>query len=311
MNLSSQATEIMMASLSDSTIGQYGSHLSKFREFCAKRKHNDILNITCAMGIEFLTELFNAGLSYSTINSARSAISQFTSLSNSHWQFGSHPATTRFMKGVYKLRPPLPKYDLIWDVAPVLNYVERLDCTSLKNLSMKCAMLLALTTGQRVQTLSALDLNFMTRSTDKLAFAIQQPLKTSKPGKFFSVKILKYTGSRQDICPYLCLSKYLDETKELRDSNYLFVSFVKPHKRVSTQSISRWLTEILENSGVETKFGSHSTRHASTSKAASLNIPVDRIMATVGWESESTFANFYRREITKEPRDFADAVLEG
>ena len=65
------------------------------------------------------------------------------------------------MKGVYELEPPIPKYTCIWDVNIVLNYIklfgpnERL---TLFCLSHKLLMLLALSTGQRAQTLHKVDI---------------------------------------------------------------------------------------------------------------------------------------------------------
>ena len=76
MNFSSLATDIMMASLPNS-IGRYGLHLNDFGKFCENRKRNNFLNMACAMGMKFSTESVNAGSSYSTINTARSAIAQF------------------------------------------------------------------------------------------------------------------------------------------------------------------------------------------------------------------------------------------
>ena len=299
-----------MASMATSTKGQYETHIRRFQIFCSDKDHMDPLLIPCSLAIEFLTSMFDSGLSYSSINSARSAISQFSCLIDSSHQFGKHPLTTRFMRGVYRLRPPLPKYNTTWDVGPVLRHLESLDCSDLKTLTHKCVMLIALTTGQRVQTINSLDLNFMTLSPGKVCFAIREVLKTSKPGSSFSLETNKYSVAETNICPFACLMEYLDATKPLRTSNKLFVSYLKPHRPVSAQTISRWLTNVLNRSGVDTSYGSHSVRHASTSKAASLNVHVDIILRMAGWSSERTFACFYRRKITpSSSKVFTQAVL--
>lgn len=298
-----------MASMCKSTTGQYNTHLKSFERFCDAQDHRDYLNIQCNLGIEFLTNMFEAGASYSSINTARSAISQFVNLTDSQHQFGKHPLTTRFMKGVYKLRPPLPKYNATWNVSPVLNLLESLDISSLKNLSMKCLMLIALSTGQRVQTLSILDLALMKSNDEKFVFLVRNVIKTSKPGRSHKVEIHKYKGGRPGICPFICLQKYLEKTKVYRKSNKLFLSYLKPHKAVGSQTISRWITMIMKKAGVDNKFGSHSVRHAASSKAWDVKIPIDSILSTVGWSSEKTFASFYRREIIPDSKDFAEAVL--
>lgn len=287
-------------------------HLHKFQEFCVRNNHTSFPVITCRLGIDFLAEMFSAGLSYSSINSARSAISQLTTLSDSPLSFGSHPHTSRFLKGVYYMRPPRPRYDSTWDVQPVLSYVARLKLDGLKNLTLKCVFLLAISTGQRVQSLAALDIQFMTKSPDKISFMIKKPLKTSKPGKSQGVDVHRFSdASRSDICPLRCTLKYLEATRTLRDSNNLFISYLRPHKPVGAQTISRWISDVLSKAGVDTKYGAHSVRHASSSKAAALRVPVDRILQTVGWANEQVFAKFYRRTIDDNRNGFAEAVLSG
>ena len=304
-----------MASMATSTKGQYDTHLRKFKEFCLTKGHQNYLRFPYTLGVEFLTSMFKSGLSYSSINlscminSARSALSQFTIVEDSTWQFGKHPIVTRFMRGIFRLRTPKPKYKNIWDVKPVLIYLESLDESSIKLLSYKCVMLLALTTGQRVQTLAALDLRFMTKSENKIVFSIEKILKTSKPGTTHMVEVHRYTGNRTAICPFLCLCKYIEKTSAIRTTGALFLSYLKPHRQVVSQSISRWLCETLKKAGIPTNFGSHSVRHASASKAADMNVSVDQILQTVGWSSEKTFASFYRREIAPEDNNYAKAVL--
>lgn len=300
----------MTAGFSASTRGQYEMHLHKFQEFCVRNNHTSFPVITCRLGIDFLAEMFSAGLSYSSINSARSAISQLTTLSDSPHSFGSHPHTSRFLKGVFYLRPPRPRYDSTWDVKPVLAHVAHLETDCLKNLTLKCVFLLAIVTGQRVQSLAALDIQYMIKSSDKISFMIQKPLKTSKPGKSQRADIHKFSdASRADICPMLCTLKYLEATRHLRDSNSLFISYSRPHKPVGAQTISRWISHVLNEAGIDTKYGAHSVRHASSSKAAALRVPIDRILQTVGWTNEQVFAKFYRRTIAGSEKSFAEAVL--
>ena len=58
-----------------------------------------------------------------------------------------------------------------------------------------------------------------------------------------------------------------------------------------------------------TVFSPHSTRSASSSKAA-LKLPLATILSTVGWSKESTFARYYRRPLVRSGL-FANAVLSG
>ena len=73
--------------------------------------------------------------------------------------FGQHKIIRHFMKGVFELKPVLPKYSHTWDVNTVLNLLECYasnDKLSLKELSHKLVMLLALLTDQRCQTIHKL-----------------------------------------------------------------------------------------------------------------------------------------------------------
>ena len=80
-------------------------------------------NIT--KGLAFLTHLYNQGLGYSAINTARSALSSVITLGQST-TFGEHPLLTRFLKSIFELKPSLPRYSAIWDVGTVLRFLQSL-----------------------------------------------------------------------------------------------------------------------------------------------------------------------------------------
>lgn len=310
-NLSKDALEICTASLAPSTSAQYNHHIKEFQSFCEAHDVTSFLSVPVTLPIEFLTSLFKKGKSYSTINSARSALSQFVHLTNaSYCDFGKHPLTTKFMKGVYKLRPPTPKYRSTWDVSLVLNkmrLINNLSC-SIKELSHKCVMLIALATGQRVQTLRAMRQSCMVSSADKFTFSFDSILKTSRPGVHHIVNICRFSHDL-NICPFQCLTDYLNRTKEIRnDNDSIFTSFQRPFAAVSSQTISRWLVTTLRECGINSSFTAHSTRTASSSKAA-LFLPIDTVLKSVGWRSEATFANFYKKVIVTEDSEFGNCVL--
>ena len=57
------------------------------------------------------------------------------------------------------------------------------------------------------------------------------------------------------------------------------LSFIKPHKGVTTHTISRWILEILDLSGSNTKvFTGNSTRSASTSKTKTSGVSLNNIL---------------------------------
>ena len=70
--------------------------------------------------------------------------------------FGREPLVCRFLKGIFELKPCLPKYSEIWDVNNVLCYFKSCSLVGemdLKDLTMNLATLLCLLTGQRCQTI--------------------------------------------------------------------------------------------------------------------------------------------------------------
>ena len=62
---------------------------------------------------------------YSTVNTARSMLSFVLELNiNSSLPAGQLPIVKRFMKGIYELRPSLPRYTATWDFrtfAPIVS----------------------------------------------------------------------------------------------------------------------------------------------------------------------------------------------
>lgn len=116
--------------------------------------------------IEFLTELFHSDVGYSGINTARSALATCVTIPGTI-PLGKHPDIARFVKGVFQLKPSLPRYQGTWDVSIVLDYLETLyphQNLSLKELTLKLVMLTALVTGQRGQSIHLMDLYFESKA---------------------------------------------------------------------------------------------------------------------------------------------------
>lgn len=218
------------------------------------------------------------------------------------------------MKGVFEKRTPKPRYDQIWDASIVLDYlitlnpIENLD---LKDLTLKLLMLLLLVTGKRGQSIHLLNITNMNLSETSCSFQLTSHTKTSKPGQPATLITVQEFNKEHGICPIHTLREYIKRTELLR-GNYkqLFISFVRPHKPVSRDTISRWTKTVLKNSGIDTtKFTSHSTRAATASKAKQKDVPLDVILSHVGWSTKSTFAKFYDKPIKCQNDIMASAVL--
>ena len=63
--------------------------------------------------------------------------------------------------------------------------------------------------------------------------------------------------------------------------------------------------------GVDTTmYKTHSLRHAATSCAASNDVSLTTILASIGWKQESTFTRFYKREVMKDRGLFCKSILK-
>ena len=112
------------------------------------------------------------------------------------------------------------------------------------------------------------------------------------------------------LCIVELLSAYVKRTAPLRkETKQLLICHAEPHGPASRDTISRWIKQTMKDAGIDTTvFKPHSTRGASTSAAKALNVPVQVIMNTAGWRSDSTFAKFYDRPVLT-ANNFAAAIL--
>lgn len=309
-NVPSAALDIMMVSLSESSIKQYDTCLKKWYNFCLC-KSIDMFRASASEVILFLTTLFESGAQYGTLNSCRSALALIL-----YEKIGDSEVVKRFFKGVFRLRPPLPKYNITWDKSVVLNRLASWypnDSLGLDKLSRKLVTLLSLVTAHRMQTLEKININNIQNFPDKITIKIPEIIKTSKIGTCQPNLILPYYREKPEICAVLALLAYLERTSSLRGNiENLFISLRKPHKLVSAQTLARWVKLTLGECGVDISiFTAHSTRHASTSKAHKLGINLEIIRKTAGWSGSSqVFGKFYNRKVQIDKDDsFGRSIL--
>lgn len=290
---------VMISSLSKATLTQYSSSFKQWWLYCVSRgiHHTEV---TVPNVLDFLNDCFNNFNSqYGTLNNHRSALS-LISADN----IGQDGRIKRFLKGVFKLRPTFPRYVTTWDPSLVFNYLNNYypnESLSLEIITKKTVMLLALASGHRCQTLSLIRLPNLRIEDRKIIISITDLVKNSNVGKSQPVLILPYYDQRPSVCPARCLITYMDKTRLLRPNteNKLFLTFKKPHHSATSQTIGRWIKQVLEGSGVDTTtFNAHSTRHAATSAALRAGLSMDVIRNTANWSGQSAvFANFYNRPI--------------
>lgn len=303
-----QSVEICLSSISISTLKQYSIGLKLWWQFCTSQKLDPFV-FTVPNVLEFLTRQFTNGATYGTLNSHRSALAQLAGP-----ELASDFRIKRFFKGIFGRRPPKPRYENTWDPSIVLTYVRSLpnNSISLEILTRKLAVLLALATGHRIQTLSLININnIVVKLHEKVEIRIVDRIKSTKLNRPQPYLILPFLKDDPEICVARVLLQYLEKTKELRGpGEFLFITYKRPHHKASSQTISRWIKIILKESGLDiNQFKPYSTRHAATSLAGRAGVSFDTIRLAAGWTSNSkTFAQFYNRPLI-DNEQFAKTVL--
>ncbi len=172
MGISEKAVELLCHSVKSTTTKTYNVAWSQWSGWCSERKSDPVL---CPVSdiLTFLAEQFAMGKEYRTVNVLRSAIS------SAHCHIdnkpaGQHPLVVRLMKGVSISRPPQPRYQHTWDVSVVTSYLSTLgdnSTMSLKQLSQKLCMLMALTCPERSSVMASLDTAYMRHYPEGVKFA--------------------------------------------------------------------------------------------------------------------------------------------
>ncbi|XP_066932297.1 integrase/recombinase xerD homolog [Clytia hemisphaerica] len=297
--VSEKSSDLIVNSRRSGTQSHYKSAWGKWASWCMEQK---IDPVRCPVKhiLDFLTDLCTKGLQYSTIGGYRSAISAFHENCDGS-SIGEHPLVKRLMVGIFNKRPPQPRYGFTWDVETVLRYINGLDSSTIdiKLLSLKLTVLLALTGASRASELNILDTKFLSKYSSVYIFELDGVTKTQKPGDSpTKIKLFRFQENLS-LCVCHTIDEFLSRTKERRGTETrLLISHIKPYRRVSTDTVSRWLKTIIGLAGIDTKiFKGHSTRSATTSKASSLGISVREILERANWTNESTFQKFYNRKI--------------
>jgi len=185
-----EVTNVLLASWSQSTKKRYQGPWRAWSNWCSSRglcpfsaPVTDVLT--------FLTEtVTNQSLEYRTLAVYKSAISQ-GHLPVGQTKLGDLPVVSRFMKGIFRMKPLTPRLSSTWDVKRLLEVIATLDPPAdltVKMLSVKLAALLALTSSSRAHELINLDLDFVSIKGDSWEFSLAEHTKVSRPvtrlGKF-------------------------------------------------------------------------------------------------------------------------------
>ena len=248
----------------------------------------------------FLAELHSEGYAYSSLNSYRSAISSVHEHVDGH-PIGQHPQISRVLKGVYNLCPPKPRYSGTWKVHTVTTWLDTISSSDKKvsmiDLSVKTALLLALTRPLRSSDLAGLSLASLRYIPEGAVFSADKLAKQSFAGRPIKDFFFPSFPDNPNLCPVNTLKVYIERTKVKRGSEKnLFITAVGKHHSATSATIARWIKTGLSKAGVNTSiFKAHSVRSAASSAAADAGVSVTEIMEAADWTSASVFEKFYYR----------------
>ena len=112
---------------------------------------------------------------------------------------------------------------------------------------------MALTPASKASSIHCRYVRFMIKSEDAYIFTFH-----------------KYPKGQELWSVVSALNEYLKRTETWRTNGHKFqslLSYIKPHVEVHNSTVSRWIKEILKETGVDVNvFKGHSTRSACTSK---------------------------------------------
>lgn len=296
----------------DSTRKVYTSYIKKWATFCLQHQH-DMYEPENAIIMDFLFSLIKQGASYSSVNTARCALSAVLP-----WKEGRSVGCNEFVcmliKALGNFNPPKPRYTKFWDVNLVLNLFRhwgRNSTLSTYRLTLKLTVLLLLLTAQRGQTIWRLNVSGCEMFKDHMSFKMKHLLKHNRTGQPLDTLIIPSYPKDALLCPLRTERAYIARTNPIRrNEDQLLLLTRAPFTAASRDTVSRWTKQVLDYSGIDTdEYASHSTRGASTSMATKLGIDVNVLLKQASWKNADTYAKYYNKTIQKVESTLAHLVL--
>ncbi len=312
--------ETIIQARAPSTRQAYALKWSLFATWCSSRREDPR---KCMIGVvlSFLQERLERRLSPSTLKVYVAAIAAHHDAVDGR-SLGKHDLIVRFLKGARRMNPSRPPLVPSWDLSIVLAGLQRgpfepLDSVELKFLSLKTALLTALTSIKRVGDLQAFSV-----SEECLVFGPVYshvvlrprpgyvPKVPTTPFRDQVVNLQALPSEEADpalalLCPIRALRIYVTRTRSIRSSEQLFVCHggQQKGKAVSKQRLAHWIVEAValayQSQGDPCPLGvrAHSTRSVASSHALAHGASLADICRAAGWATPNTFARFYNLRV--------------
>ena len=133
---------------------------------------------------------------------------------------------------------------------------------------------------------------------DECTFIFDELLKQSRPSYQEKLLVFPYFPENPKQCQVTTLRQYLYIRSLHSSDTALLITTVPPYKRVSSDTITRWINKTTEDAGINSHiFSSHRCQSDSTSKALASGISVSTILEFASWFTDSTFKTLFERNI--------------
>jgi hypothetical protein len=203
--------------------------------------------------LNYLTHLYDPGLSWSTIVVHNSTISM-TIAPVDGTNIGDHPLIKRLMSGIFKERPSRQANLALWDPLKVKSVYQHWPVDlPLSSLMRKGAFLMALTTAKRASELVALlcdDTHFRWLGA-LLRFVPSRLTKTDRPVHLAPPFYVKPWKEDLCVCPVETIRLILKERDRLRlQHSAVFFSWTHPHKSLDAAAFERCIRYCLVKNGI-------------------------------------------------------------
>ena len=141
---------------------------------------------------------------------------------------------------------------------------------------------------------------------------------THTPAEVFIPSLKAFSPDDAVICPVRSLKYYMHRVQDIRgETRSLFITCIEPHQRVSKHTISGWVKSVIVDAykahktdmPPHTDSRAHSTRGVAASWAISSGVPIEEIMQAADWRRQTTFADYYLRDLALNRGKFAAGVL--
>ena len=297
--VSNEVADIITKKNRATTEASYQHAWSKWSGWCAQRQTHvfpgDLNKVS-----EYFLHLFNQGMQVSSIEVHRSALSA-TLPRIDGLTIGNHPIIIELFQGFANLKPRQYKSTPKWSIDQVLDKLMswgKNQDLSLRLLTKKLAMLLALSSASRCSELAYLETSNMKILPDGIKFTLTRHKKNRNSSIMPGLVFFPIYKNNSDLCPVECLKCYIQRTRHLRSKeNRLFRGLIKPYAPISPATVSRYLTQVIVLSGgphlkEHCRLG-HSVRSLATSKGKNKGLSTADILRAGEWKHESVFSNHY------------------